>query len=79
MFTKAQRPKSQFISAPFQKRYAIEVITGIADAGKDQGLTAIIHSPKECFFIIQYYLHKYSHFSLKDSALSIHIGRAPQF
>jgi len=28
-------------------------MTGIAEAGKDQGLTAIIHSPKVCFFIVK--------------------------
>jgi hypothetical protein len=52
MFSSAQSAKSQLISAPFQKRYAVAVITGIADAGKDQGLTAIIHSPKVCFLLL---------------------------
>ena len=48
----ARRPFSQFISVPFQKRNDNVTITGIADAGIDQGLRAKTHCPNVCLLIV---------------------------
>jgi hypothetical protein len=50
--TNVSTPLSQLICASFQKRNARVTMIGIADAGKDQGRTAMTHSLKGCFAMV---------------------------